>query len=91
MLTATTTTTMQNIKPASGPNFHIGRDVRKSTTGGDVEPEFFAIGFHSRSKFGKHRANFLHVGAVLIAESFHHQLLFSFDTEYIEWDEYQQV
>jgi hypothetical protein len=27
-------------------SFHLRGDVYKSASGGDVEPEFFAVGFH---------------------------------------------
>ena len=32
-------------------NFHFGRDVDKSTAGGEIEPKFLAAGFHKLLTF----------------------------------------
>ncbi len=42
-------------------NFDVGRDVDESAPGGDVEPEFFAVGFHN----GFFRRNFYNPAVVI--------------------------
>ena len=72
--------TIFNAAFANG-DFHFRGYVDKSAPGGDVEPEFFAIGFHAVTctsiELGKHPADFFHIIPVLFTEGIDHQFLFS--------------